>query len=303
MGASVVNGMVFAPFELVSTRSKSVGATARSFRLLFEMGRREGLVSLWKGSSWFILGNGVSRTIWLATYAETKACFVDRGYDPNLAVILAGGLSGMITATVSSPIWTLKSFAQLPNYPGLLYPNTTMVRQYRKLALRPRVLMAGTIPSAIYVSLESASQWWIYEQLRTAYQNLNPSDKEISPPINGLIGGCSRAAMIPFTYPLHVLTLRYREHARPVLTNISPILTNTPSILTNTSPILTNTPPILTNTNTMVSSPPIRPSLAGISRTITQQRAWYNGSVIYAARVIPQAAVLFFFNELFRRFI
>jgi hypothetical protein len=285
--ASILNGIVFAPFELVSTRSKSVDATTKSFRLLAEIARKEGVSALWKGSSWFISGNGISRGIWLSSYNRIRNKLQDRGYTADQSTAMAAYVSGAVTATLSNPVWTLKSFAQLPNYPGILYPPGTsfnrliqgnipgmeLVQENRRMTFKPRVLMSGSLPAVSYIGIESTLQLFLYERLKLLY-NQDPT-QTVSAPVSGLIGGVSRAAMLPLTYPLHVVTLRYRENAKPTMTTVDGV-------------------------KTMIESQN-RQRFVEVLKGIYQQKAWYNGGLTYTARVVPQASVLFFFYEFFRQ--
>lgn len=273
VAASILNGALFAPLELVSTRSKSAEATTKGFRLLFEIARKEGMAALWKGSGWFITGTMFSRGIWLASYDRIKNRLHWR-LPLNQSIIGASLLSGMSVALLSNPIWTLKTYAQLPNYPGLFWPKNRQTH----LMLQPRVLMSGSGAAMTYVGIESVSQLFLYEYTKRMYQR--HVDATVSSPMAGLIGGISRAAIIPFTYPLHVLTLRYREQARA-------------SAKSET---------VFTNTKLQTAPAGIqRQNLIQIVKTISEQRAWYDGMSPYMARVIPQATVLFFCYEFFQR--
>jgi hypothetical protein len=248
--ASFINGAIFAPLELACTLSKSINSNKRSFSLLTELVRKEGVSSLWRGSSWFILSNGFSRGSWLYSYNRLKQ---------NHNVVTSGILAGIVSAMVTNPFWALKSYAQLPGYPGLVFPSSPTnskaeMLKNRKLTLTPTMLTVGTVPSMIYVAIESVTQLMIYEAFLSKYQE----QCESVPLYNGLIGGLSRTLIIPWTYPLHVVTLRMRE-----------------------------------NRLECKRYGKTKSSLMDIIRTVRDGRAWYHGCLVYSCRIIPQSTMLF----------
>ena len=88
------------------------------------------------------------------------------------------------------------------------------------------------------------------------------------------MAGVTRGLMLPITYPLHVITLRYRENVKPEL-----------RLQDSRVKIQPHTPQ----------------SLSQVISTIYNQKAWYNGGLSYTCRVVPQAASLFFIYEMFRK--
>lgn len=275
--SSFLNGLIFAPLEFGSTRSKSVNATTRSFSLLKEVCRTEGVFSMWKGSSWFIFGNAFSRGVWLTSYNCIGNKLKEQQMSNDKVIVTSGFISGGLTALVSNPFWTIKSYAQLPNYPGFFFPKNitfkqmiqnhpsmNLVRENRRRTMTPTVLMAGVTPAMTYNSIESVIQLFTYEKLKQQYKKEFGFDS--SPLINGVIGGISRMTCLPLTYPLHVLTLRYRESVQPKIYE---------------------------------KSKSLKPSFIASLKQIHSQRAWYSGLLTYSCRVVPQATILFFIYESF----
>ena len=260
--ASLFNSLLFAPLELSSTRSKSINATTKSFKLLKELCKNEGTLSMWKGSSWFILSTGFSRSIWLTSYNKLKINMENIGYTQNYSIIVSSYLAGLTTAIISNPFWTLKSYSQLPNYPGF---NTKTA----KFFLNPKVLMSGVSPAMIYIPIESLSQLFIYEKLKKLYSNDNNS-----PFISGIFGGISRTFILPFSYPLHIYTLRLRENVKPIISFEKESYKINPS----------------------------KETFFQILKGIHQQKSWYNGLLPYAIRVSLQSTSLFFIYESFKKF-
>ncbi len=66
--ASSLNGLILAPLDMVATRSKSVNSSLTSFKLLHQICKNDGVRALWRGSSWYIFAQMVSRGIWLSSY-------------------------------------------------------------------------------------------------------------------------------------------------------------------------------------------------------------------------------------------
>lgn len=268
--SSGITGIVFAPLELGSTRSKSTHARSKGFRMIFDTAKTEGFLSLWKGSSWFIIGNSLSRTTWLISYDFIK------GENPsNNRLLLSGFLAGGITAAVSNPIWSLKSYAQLPNYPGIFFnPNVSLrnivtsynhplTKQNRKSTFKPHVLMSGTLPAMTYVSIESMCQLFLFEKIKLRLdpyiETISTNNTLLCGLSGALAGGISRIIILPIVYPLHVITLRIREQKK------------------------------LQTNNSIIAS-------------IRRDNAWYAGIGPYSVRVASQSCILFFFLEIFRSF-
>jgi len=294
--ASSLNGLLFAPLELGSTSSKSTTTNIRGFKIIPHVYKTEGLRALWNGSGWFVLANTTSRTIWLMSYDHLKYSLSRNKNEKltNIQLMGAGFGAGAITAFLSNPIWTLKSFANLPNYPGILYPiniplshflknplkfyNEPTIKEYRNLSHTPKTLMSGTIPAIGYVATESMFQLFILEKLKEFTKdytnNLNPFNTGL---FGGLLGGISRIVILPVTFPLHVVTLRFREQNKPILQDSSGIK----SFIQN----------------------PNKQNVKQIISGIHKDRAWYAGIGPYTARVVPQASILFFMVEGFKSLI
>lgn len=259
-----------APIELVSTRSKLPGAELKSFQLMRSLIRSDGVQSLWKGSGWFVGATTMSRGIWMFSYEYIRSGLLAEGYSSNSTAILAGFSSGVINAAISNPIWTIKTYAQLEGYPGLFRFGSA---EYRRQILTPRVFTAGIVPAMAYIGIESAGQWIIYESLKSMVFSWNRKCAD-NPLVDGLIGGMSRIAILPVSYPFHMITFRYREAVQPRLVSIDGHFK-------------------------MIT--PIRPSFQEVVAKIARNRAWYDGSLAYASRVAPQAALLFFCRGAYTR--
>lgn len=219
LGASVFNGILFSPFEFVSTRSKIQNTKYTSFSLFKHIYKTEGLKRLWTGSSWFILGNGISRGVWLCSYEYYK-------YNFQWSIFNSAFLAGTTTAILSNPIWYLKTQAQIPNYKGIICPSHISLTEYIKNPLfyfrslksyrqtfMNKKLMSGVLPATIYVSIESSIFLTSYEWFKQLCSSNNPI-------ITGLLSGISRIMILPISYPLHVITYRKRENNNLNILNI-----------------------------------------------------------------------------------
>lgn len=244
--ASFINSAILAPLELSATRSKSEFSTHKSFKLLSHVVKTEGILSLWNGCLPFVISTSISRGLWLTTYDYIKP-IMSQQHSKNLAIIYSGLFSGAITALVTNPLWNWKTYANLPGYPG--FKQTFYKDNMYKL------FTAGTKPAVIYISIESAGQLVIYEKLKgiVIEKNIN------SPIIFGLLGGISKLYCLPFTYPLHVITQRYRENEKLG----------------------------------------VKENLFRIISKIKYKNSWYDGMLSYSCRVAPQSTSLFFIYEFF----
>ncbi len=227
--AALLNGFITAPLELASTRSKSasedrvfyatrnlkhtksVKTQLRSFKLIKHVYQTEGARALWRGSSWFIIGNACSRSLWLTSYNHFMELGQSHNLNHDLTAFGSGFLAGGVTALLSNPIWTLKSYAQLPNYPGFIVPTGAYqdTLEYRKRVLKFKVLMAGVKPALVYVPFESAFHLYLYDYFKRLYSRTR--GEEPSPLISGFLSGLARISILPASHPFHVMTLRCRE--------------------------------------------------------------------------------------------
>lgn len=287
--ASSSTSFILAPFELASTYSKSSETKFKGLSCLTNIYKKEGLLSLWRGSGWFLFATSASRTCWLYSYDQIKCILSENGKQELTTkdLLLAGFFSGTLTSVVSNPIWTLKSFSQLPNYQGLICPpktplinflrdpakyiNSTLTSENRKLTFSKRILFSGTTPAILYVSIESMFQLLAYEKLKQLMSNnydiTNPFMNGI---VSGFFGGLSKSLVLPISFPLHVITIRVREHYKPQVSTIN----NSKLIYTKTKVNFWN-----------------------IIKHIHADKAWYAGLSPYLIRSIPQSSILFFMVE------
>ncbi|KAI6175658.1 hypothetical protein M3Y97_00714000 [Aphelenchoides bicaudatus] len=105
------------PIEVVKTRMQSsVHGNQRYTSLVGQMLQKEGLRSFYKGLGTGLVGVVPAKSIYFCTYSTTKRLLnKSELLQPNSSGIhmLSAGLAGFTTATVTNPIWLVKTRLQI----------------------------------------------------------------------------------------------------------------------------------------------------------------------------------------------
>eukprot|EP00730_Choanoeca_flexa_P007248 TRINITY_DN12302_c0_g1_i1.p1 TRINITY_DN12302_c0_g1~~TRINITY_DN12302_c0_g1_i1.p1 ORF type:complete len:239 (+),score=7.06 TRINITY_DN12302_c0_g1_i1:177-893(+) len=122
------------PLEVVKTRMQSskyaytkpnadapwIYRNSVTLRALTTTLRDEGVLSLWRGLGPTLVGIIPSRACYFAMYNGSKPLVakLNDGHENSAVHLGAGLIAGIVTSTVTSPIWVIKTRVQLANMQG-----------------------------------------------------------------------------------------------------------------------------------------------------------------------------------------
>jgi solute carrier family 25, member 33/36 len=147
-----------------------------TFQILGTVYRQEGARALFKGLGPNLVGVVPARSITFYTYGNGKRLIAEYGNGGKESAwvhLSAGVLAGVVTSTVTNPIWMIKTRLQLDKNVSE-QSGGAVIRKYRnswdciKQILRDegvRSLYKGMSASYLGVT-ESTMQWMLYEQMK-----------------------------------------------------------------------------------------------------------------------------------------
>lgn len=233
--AGIVASTVLTPLEVIKTRLQSSTANRmRLDRLFRHVLRTEGVRGLFRGVGLNVLGVGPARAVHFSAYNASKTLLRERlGLTGAAQHFFAGAMASTTAATVTSPIWVIKTRMQLLTGPVTSSGASTAQERAYASPLRAarsilqeegvRGLFRGLSASYLGVG-ESAIQFALYEWLRAHYLKsvLDSRDPDMSELTEGsaptphplatfLLGAASKLVATCITYPHEVIRTRLRE--------------------------------------------------------------------------------------------
>ncbi|XP_031567778.1 mitochondrial folate transporter/carrier-like [Actinia tenebrosa] len=182
--------------------------------------RNDGWRGLYQGAAPNVLGNGSAWGLYFFGYNIIKAWMHDDSEKPLGAEkhLLAGAVTGLVTLTLTNPIWVVKTrmclqysgeySVQQQRYKSML---DTLVKVWRYEGLRG--LYKGYLPGIFGVT-HGALQFMAYEELKKAHSHY------FNPPINQklnsfdylIMASLSKIFAASVTYPYQVIRSRLQNH-------------------------------------------------------------------------------------------
>ncbi|KAA0158735.1 hypothetical protein FNF27_04512 [Cafeteria roenbergensis] len=225
--AGVVASSVLTPLEVVKTRLQASGATRmRLDKILVNIMKTEGIRGLWRGVGINVLGVAPARAVHFSAYNYFKTQAGDNfGIHGTPQHLIAGAMASCTAATVTSPIWVIKTRVQLQRAPikGQAMTAAEMAYATPLSAIRAIAKTEG-FPgffrglTASYLGVgESAMQFALYEALRGAYLRAyhprgGPEERASLPMGASLVlGAAAKLVASAVTYPHEVVRTRMRE--------------------------------------------------------------------------------------------
>lgn len=233
--------------------------------------RAEGFRALWRGLGPSVAGVAPARAVYFFTYSHTKRAISDDGASP-LKHFLSAATAGCTTATLTSPIWVLKTRIQLqtnmdpasaalnPSMRNYTSYSDAILRMYREEGIR--AFYKGLTASYFSVS-EGAIQFTLYERMKSI---ISENGQRAVPKYELFgIAAVAKVAACSATYPLEVVRTRLREQRAPA-----------------------------------PGAPHRYTGIAQALRTIAREegrRGLYGGMLAHLLRVVPNAAIMFMVVE------
>ncbi|GJJ76247.1 solute carrier family 25, member 33/36 [Entomortierella parvispora] len=241
----MVGALVTSPLDVVKTRLQSslyhssqsstvvprtgISAVAGHIKdtclFLGHIYRHEGPRALYKGLGPNLVGVIPARAINFATYGNGKKFYTDlnNGKETAIVHLSSAATAGVVTATMTNPIWLVKTRMQL-QVEGVRQYKNSLDCVYQILKTEGiRGMYRGLSASYLGVA-EGTIQWVIYEKLKTSLKErrrLNGSSASQGYMIGGkdieewveFLGAAGAAKFIAsaITYPHEVLRTRLRQ--------------------------------------------------------------------------------------------
>lgn len=192
----------------------------------------EGVTALWKGVGATVVGVMPARAIYFSSYTHGKHMFTEwNGGKESSAVHLgAAAMAGVTTATVTNPIWMVKTKMQLQSSAvgaPILYKNSVDCAQQIFRTEGVRGLYKGLTASFLGIG-ESSLQWVLYEKMKKDLAIIRIKERTARDPSFELAPGADPKSILGWidvfsvaavsklfaavvSYPHEVLRTRLRE--------------------------------------------------------------------------------------------
>ncbi|KXS11659.1 mitochondrial carrier [Gonapodya prolifera JEL478] len=237
---STIAASITCPLEVVKTRQQSSlykeWREAQRLRLktptqklfspfittgnaLAEVYHEGGIRALWRGLGPNLVGVIPARSIYFGMYGTSKAWLAElNGREESWVHMVSAAVAGATSATVTSPIWLVKTRMQLQSGGERQYRNSFHCFQSVLKNEGVRGLYKGTSASYLGIS-ESTIQFVLYEWLKKLYRDRRRSEKR--PPTtyfsvqdwvdSFVVAATAKLLASAATYPHEVVRTRLRE--------------------------------------------------------------------------------------------
>lgn len=201
---------------------------ADTFGIINSIYKNEGFTALFRGLGPNLAGAVPARSVNFFTYGLTKDFLstkvTSESYKDSTFVHLASGVAaGVVTSTVTNPIWLVKTRLQLEKEKGGKLPYKNSFDCARKIVKYEgfKALYRGL--SASYLgTVESSLQWMLYEQMKLFIartekrrleqgHKLNSTDKFLNWSATSGAAGAAKFLASLLTYPHEVVRTRLRQ--------------------------------------------------------------------------------------------
>ncbi|KAF4548999.1 putative mitochondrial carrier protein 33 [Elsinoe fawcettii] len=215
--AGVVSTLAVHPFDVVKTRLQinlqSKAQFGDTIRIVKDIVKNEGSNrALYRGLMPNMVGNSVSWGLYFMWYGNIKDLVRNvRGEGDRLTsadYFLASGVSGILTAVFTNPIWVIKTrmLSTGRNAPGAYQSIAHGTRELWK-AEGIKGFYRGLIPSLFGVS-HGAIQFMAYEQLKNSWAETRGGKKKLTNWDFLLLSATSKMFAGSITYPYQVVRAR-----------------------------------------------------------------------------------------------
>ncbi|XP_024519837.1 adenine nucleotide transporter BT1, chloroplastic/mitochondrial [Selaginella moellendorffii] len=203
--AGVVSRTAVAPLDLIKTHlitSHGVHGYHKSATDIFcEIRERDGWLGLFRGNGVNCIRVAPCKAIELCTFEVVKKMLSSQG-NPfcGVAAPVAGGAAGMAGTLATYPLELIRTRISLQphKYTGALQSIVTVVNEEGFSAL-----YAGLTPSILGVFPYAATNYFVYDGLRSAYHRAT-GKRHVPTGLTLLFGAVAAAASSAVTYPLEV---------------------------------------------------------------------------------------------------
>lgn len=205
--AGAVSAFFTTPLEVLRTRMQASGAgrAGRSLAKTISSITKEGLPGAYRGLGIGLIGTLPSRSIYFATYANTKKRLSAQWGESPIVHLLSAVCAGAVSNFIMSPLWVVRTRMQLSGTAYNGYFDAT-----RKIFNTEGIhgLYRG-FSASLWGTSEAAIHFVLYERLKMLQQQ--SSGKEMTPLQYTLTAGASKAIASIATYPHERVRVLMRE--------------------------------------------------------------------------------------------
>ena len=194
--------ILLSPLEVIKTKMQSSsgsGGNLSAFQFAKQIAKHEGFVGFYRGLIPHLLGVGPSRAFYFGTYNLTKTYGEDHfGLRGTYLHLGAAAVGSVVSSTVMSPVWVVKTRLQLQSSGGennVAYRGMAdaFARVYKEEGVR--AFYRGLGASYLGV-IETALQFAIYGSLKDAVIEYRMAEEQVAiaarvHTANGVVGGGS----------------------------------------------------------------------------------------------------------------
>ncbi|KAK0408125.1 hypothetical protein QR680_003787 [Steinernema hermaphroditum] len=226
-----VGACITCPLEVVKTRLQSsrgrdglipstsglktsISRRGSVFTHIAHIIEKEGIGALYKGTGPNLVGMAPSKAVYFCVYSSSKRFWNKHpAFTPDSPIVhmMSAGTGGFVTATVTNPIWLVKTRLQL--HEGPISIGSCVRRVYQTEGIK--AFYKGVVASYIGIS-ETIIQFVLYEYFRKIVNERigteRNSDKKPPNFISCMAcGGAAKFLASIITYPHEVVRTRVRE--------------------------------------------------------------------------------------------
>ncbi|PVU88253.1 hypothetical protein BB561_005952 [Smittium simulii] len=225
----LAGAIVTAPFDVIRTRLQSSQSVqfadisskpsspfsflyrSRTLSVVRKTFITEGIAGFYLGLVPNLLGIIPSRAIQFASYTQTKKYLIaaNSNVESSAIHVLSGISSGLITATLTNPIWVIKTRMQLGSYKNTL---DCLIKTLKNESVKG--LYNGITASYLGI-IEISIQWALYEKFKSiaAKSDYARSNTSISSTWLSYLGSATASKLLAslIAYPHEVLRTRMRQ--------------------------------------------------------------------------------------------
>eukprot|EP00871_Galdieria_phlegrea_P004580 jgi/Galph1/5122/GphlegSOOS_G3741.1 len=219
--AGTLSAAVTCPLEVVKTKLQSSSSSqmfrsgSRALQVAMQIAKTEGFHGFFRGLVPTLVGVIPARSSYFWAYTTSKSMLLQRFGESPLVHMLSAVVAGMVSNTITNPIWMLKTRMQLQagGNGSVLY--TSYADAFQRIVKEEgfRGLYKGLTASYWGVT-EGAIHFMVYERLKSWLHQRNPSNKDRLSSFQYLsLAAVSKLIASTTTYPHEVIRTRLREQA------------------------------------------------------------------------------------------
>lgn len=187
---------------------------ANAYRTMMTIARTEGMPALWRGTGSNVVSCIPSVGIYLTTYEQLKARFVQQGVSLHLSPLLAGGAARAVSVIGTAPLELMRTRVMAQTGAESLGGAGVLIRAVTTHGWRS--LWRGTAPT-LYRDVPFSALYWVVAEVVRERLKLRWGAKRDALSVNLTAGFMAGACAAVTTHPFDVIKTRAQVEESPVL--------------------------------------------------------------------------------------